>query len=1186
MKGQNITQGTGTIHIIKYVELLTTIFDCVSLITPSSSSVENLSLQMGSYIYPSLIDILSYGHCSPAIIDKVCILMGKLSARHDREFLSETLDVLCCNFSRYFMEIINHHTSPFTNVSTKGQYLLFLSHLGTGLMHMTTTLFYLGGGLNCEPPQVETPSNLRHPILLGMHKALVKLFIGLANAALSNALKESIQHDRPIEQCLRDDSAIGLLCLLPPIASTMNLLTPSKENISNSIVSQEDANMITDMGHLLSYDIFSLQSFWVHIALFEFSNLHYWEKVISRVGLTQLLHVNILQKSFEQIVVFTPPLVQFRGGSSLFYFESEVASNVVAKSILNCPNSGKLNGTYDWIDTCTRLDVVETMRKSTEWGHISRNVGMILTISAIFCIEKLRTQYFGDIRMIFYYLCDEGVATSSITVSLLTNFASSIAFPQWVGNFNRHHHFFLQRNPNRLDYVNTSSVIIFLFSRCLHSSHVVRDLALTLIEKLYQCNPELFWEYDALFTYLRCLDILGLLFESPINFSLPAYLSMEPWNIDIYLNILPTMQFLGANAISETGQRLLAFGYTALSEGILKLSELLYPILHEYILLSNHDTMQRSSKHDCRIGLAVANEFCSAGRPTCHINQSSQLVPLHQERSVAAALASQALDLSLKDSTLPDSTSIFLKSQYIGQALGVLDSVVQTFEPMCHSRVAYKGAFRSIFTSLVELFSNAKECDLSEKCEKLFLNGAALIRALIIQYDSSNQNLVKSRGLPELPEIYEFTLLYLNNVTIIIQQYYSHQLISTLIFVWKWLLGCSPRRLGPLVMSNMIAIFQQICTFNVGLFHRHNSLCQTPLTSKWDYRPSNANIFRPVDTPLIISPVALQKQSPYCGDCFPFEEWIQMLNKVFIISGTLYLTSLFSMLEILFHDVTLLSCDTSSMVSRFKLLTFAFRIIKASMVPSKAFNISIHRRRLLRERIFSVALDFLSTSNIFPSPNQAENVKEISVLRDFLTACFEDYTIWSVDYGEVSNQTTHESSFLVGSCMRGSGPAFAVKQLRSLMSFKSVVPSEPTVGPSMRSFGIQLSGARANSPERIAILWLIQALILRHINFLGVWVSSESRNIFSKDSTLVSMNKKFKSILKSTLNIFEDGLKVSWIFSPSLALSYFEKFSSKLSKSLSPLSCLLSLITTNPDSVRHEWRALKYVVNMTGLFLF
>lgn len=1177
MKGQNIVEERTHNEVIKYLELLTVIFDGVCIISPtpsSSESIKDLSFEIGSYIYPSLIDILSYGHCSPVIIDKVCKLMGKLSARHDREFLSETLDVLCCNFSRYFMDTIKHPPSSFNFATTRKQYLLFLSHLGTGLMHLATTSFYLGGGLDCEPPRIETPSKLRHPILLGIHKALVRLFLSLANAALGKAIEESIQHVRPIEGFLKDDSAIGLLCLIPPIASTMQLLTPSKENISNSIVAQDDANMITDMGHLISYDIFSLQSFWVHIALFQFWNRNYWEKRISQVGLTHLANMNIFELSLDQIVAFTPPLVEFRGGSSILYFESEMTSNVVAKSIMKCTNTGQLYGKYDWVDACTGFSVVKEIYKTPECNHINQNVGMILTLTAVFCLEKLRIEKFGDIRMIFYYLCDEGITSSNSTIILLTSFAKEFYFTQWKSDLNRYAHLFLHKTVNRLHYIDSSTIIIFLLSRCIHSSRFVRDLAFYYIESIYQSNSELFWEYTSIFTYLRCVDILGLLVHSPaLNISPPDYLSMEPWNHDIYLNILPTMEFLGSEDISETSSKLLHFGYTFLTKGALESSELLVPILQEYILHSNWTSLHKSTI-DSRIGLAMAHEFCHAGRPTFHFNNNPRSALLSRERFDAALFVSQSFGISCRDSKciphfVPENDSLFLKSLYVGQATGLMGSPSDESKSFSHD--SYVLAFQSIFRSLSDLFFREQEISV-EKCEQLILRGAALLRSFALQWDS-------------IGDIFQFASVYLNYFTLVVKKCYSHQVISTVIFVWKWLLGCSPRILGPLILSNMIATLQQqVCTLSIGLFHRHNFSCHLSLSSQYDYRPSNAKVFRAVDSPFLNSTVH-SPIVPCAADCFPFELWIDFMMKIFDIHGTLHMASLFSMMEILLHDVSLFSRDSSSMIARFKLLIFAFRILKVSVVPAKTFNISVHRRRILRERVYEAIVDFFNNQNAFTATNHVIVDKEILVLHDLLTVCFEDYAIWSVDYADGISESVNIAKSQA-EWFRGCGSAFAVKYLRTLMSTKHLTSSETTIGPSLRTFGIQISGAlRSNvSPLDNSILWFVNAIILRHINYLVAWRTSHNFLDSLTNSQIMNLNKRFKCVLKSSDVLFSQGVQISWIFSPSLALSYCERFSFRILKSNSlSLSCLLSLITTNPESIRNDWRVLRFLSNMTGL---
>jgi hypothetical protein len=1205
-------------RLIKFIDLITIIYDGVCIITPLSStskqSEEDLSLIVAKYLYPSLVNILSDAHCSPAIIEKVCKLMGKLSARHDREFLSETLDILCCNFSRYYLEASQASASANSKIDLQ-QYLLFLSHLGTGLLHLTAVSFFLGGGLDCVPPRIETPSKLRYPILLGIHKALVKLFIGLANDSLAIALDDAMKLRCPVSNCLWSDVAIGLIYLLPSIASTMLLLTPGKENISNSIVTQDDANMITDLGHLVSYDILSLQSLWIHLAIFQFTNLSRWEGKVSEAGLDHFTNFEKIRFAIEQIVAYTPPLVEFRGGTSISYFESEMKANPVAKAILTCDHLGRIHGKYSWVDECTGSDVFEIISRSSECRNITNNIGMILTISALHCLEKLRIEIFGDGRMIFYYLCDEGVVSSTSSTFMITWFAKRAFFDQLKGGLKRPPCLPIQ--GTQLRQVSTSSMIVFLLTRCIHASGFVRDLAFHYIENIYANNPGLFWEYDSIFTFLRCLDIMGLLLSSAgMQVSTPDYLSSPPWNNDIYLNILPTMEFPGSVAeISDSSRKLLTFGYTFLTQASLHIPELLFPILQEYVLLSSAAIASqfiRPLEIDIGIGVSVANEICAAGRPTFHLNPSTETFVLRHERSIAAAAVSHSFYARAKENNQQflyrtvQPSSLSIKSQYVGEAIGLLDVVNLHNSEITTDRIfsssSYKCAFLSIFRSFDEIFSKCVSGSHShlfiDRCEKLILRGAALLRFKVLAnnlYDCSSNKMAESFQHHEISS--DATTLF-HYFTVSLQKVFSHQLVSCLLFVWKWLLGCSPGHLGSLVLSNIISSFQQTVTMNVGLFHRHHSSCNV---SKGDIRPSNAEFFCSSQSPhsnTFFCSSAKTCQTNYSS----FEDWIDFMDEIFYAYRSQYLLHLFNFLEILLHDSKLISQESSAMVPRFKLLTFAFRVIKASLVTSQASgSISVHRRRILRERVYEVALDFFTPQNQFTSSNVSVIDKEILVLQEFLTFCFEDFLIWSVDYAEVgSDHVTGRSSSMGvhGGHSRGCGATYSVKYLRALMYSKKLTQDDTDHGCSLKDFGIHLSTSKRLShfpslSDLNIVVWVINAFVLQYIDHLIAWrgcrfslpLTKKKSKAVLTEANVIQLSQKFREVLESPDSMFLRAVKTCWVVSPSLALSFIEKFRCQLSshqKHFPTLTCLINLITCNPESIRHDWRSIEYLVCISG----
>lgn len=1200
-------------QLIRSIDLITTIYDGVCIITPISSSskltVNDLPLVVARYIFPSLVNILSDAHCSPAIIDKICKLMGKLSARHDREFLSETLDILCCNFSRYYLEASRIAAASDFKIDLQ-QYLLFLSHLGTGLLNFTTVSFFLGGGLDCVPPRIETPSKLRYPLLLGIHKALVKLFITLANDSLTMALEAAIQLDCSVKNCLCNDAVIGLIYLLPSIASTMLLLAPGKENISNSIVTQEDANMITNMGHLVSYDILSLQSLWIHLTIFRFVDLSHWERKMSEAGLNHIASYDKFRLAIEQIVAFTPPLVEFRGGISISYFESEMNSNPVAKAILNSHHLGRIRGKYRWVDECTGFNVLDIIAQSSESRLIIENIGMILIVSALQCLEKLRIEIFGDARMIFYYLCDEGVVSSSSSTFMLTWFAKRQFFDELKISLHRSPDHSIQ--ATQLQYVSNSSMIVFLLTRCIHASRFVRDLAFYYIENIYASNPGLFWEYDSIFTFLRCLDIMGLLLSSAgSRVSTPNYLSSAPWNNDIYLNILPTMEFPGSvEEISDSSRKLLTFGYTFLTQASLHIPELLFSILQEYVLLSSTAVVSQFTRPleiDIGIGVSVANEICASGRPTFHLNPSTETFVLRRERSDAAASVSHSFYALAKSSNQKfiyrtvQSSSLSIKSQYVGEAIGLLD-IIELHGSETTDRIfslqSYHRAFLSIFRSFEEIFSKCLSgSHLLDRCEKLILRGAALLRFMVLtnnSYASSGSN--KITESIQYHEIISDAITLFHYFTISLQKFFSHQLVSSLLFVWKWLLGCSPDYLGSLILSNIITSFHQTVTMNVGIFHKHHSSCSV---SKGDVRPTNAEFFCCSQSPcgnfFFSSPIK------YChADYSAFEDWIDFMDEIFYAYRSQYLLPIFNLLEILLHDVRLISQESSAMIPRFKLLTLAFRVIKASLVPSQGYSISVHRRRILRERVFEVALDFFTPQNHFTSSNVSLIDKEILTLQEFLSVCLEDFHVWHVDYAEVGsdNVAGRSSLGIHGGHSRSCGAVYSVKFLRVLMYSKKFIPDDFDHGSSLRDYGIQMSASKRLphfppfSGSNI-LVWVINALVLQYIDHLIAWrgrrfplslTKKRSKTVLT-ETTLLQLSQKFREVLESSDATFLRAIKTCWIISPSLALSFIEKFRCQLSshhKHFPSLSCFVNLIILNPESIRHDWRSIKYLVFLPG----
>ena len=1201
-------------------ELLDLTFDCMIAAVgalPSDSSSDHdlsqMSYSVAMHMYPSLFDSLSLAVLSST--DDVAFagfqLLAKICGFFPDEFLVCTMEWLCCTFSRTFGEGIETHTPPpldrLAAATTYEMRMCVLARVGNAM-----ELIMKGN------PVMTHQKPLNPSLLRALLITLLELFSQLANESLACALTLATNSSRPGLHGLCDPScmSMGLSYLLHPIAVVMECLSMSSSH--------------SDYGPL---DIPLLRTLWMHLSLLKFTDRLRWADAWGKRNLN--VSYGSVKGVVNTLAQLTPPLVEFTGGGkAMGFLERELAYCPTAKVVMKCLPRSTVSTASEWIDLCTGCTMTqEVLSRPAAKKLSSSNIGALLYLSAVRYLESLRITAHLEARTLFIYLASEDILSSAWLEDSMCYLMRSYFFSLWETAI-------MAPRQNRISQHAVMSLFQFVVTRCIHASKVTRDMAQEYLARIHSCSPWVYWHIDSVFTLFECVEILSCLKLSESRvLSHPVCVDSTPWCVDIFPGSVPPMEFPGSNeAISSTAVTIFEMCYGWFVEASDRVPSNIHETLHEYILRCDHDDMHGTNGRYIEAGVSIANELCSQHCPTYHLSCPDEGDMFFAERAAASRSVAQKYSESSTGSTGAGATfspprALVYKARYVGEASGLVSQVLSSGQDSGEGFWCPEQLVESLLRPCYEFFdkelSPANSSNGGEDATTVVIfKSAALLRELCLLTDVDSRGRNRKAHCESLPHI-TLSRNLVKKHAIITTRYYSALLtanfstaiVSTLVFVWRWLSSCSSV-ISFAIIENAMICFQFSAMARVGLFHGQCSSCRPGGSSS---NIGSDELRKPVARDCRVSTVALLR----CADTFagalesPFlqatpskgesscpvdfkahEEWIDFISECLTTHSDLS-DVIFDAVgaSLAFHEY--FSMDSSSLVARFKLLALALRLLKDSLLWSNSSAIK-NKRHIMRERTLHIALLWFVDPIPFPSMHPRRVVEEYSVLKQFCQLLCDDSCLWVVEYA-------HEVTFDIEDrghshprplYRRGAGANAALGHLRSLMNRDTKEPKlhrhHRHESASSRQFGINIPLEAAQRSQydlhESGIVWLLRVLIYSHLDLLLATAPSTvitATHDSSQPSSLISPieMKTFRAAYRALLRVpgrsYATAIEVAWAIHPSLALSIADRFSSRLfntqHRPSSSAACthaavtvLLDYISISPSAVRTDHRAVSY----------
>ncbi|CAB3991377.1 Phosphatidylinositol 4-kinase alpha [Paramuricea clavata] len=346
-------------------------------------------------------------------------------------------------------------------------------------------------------------------------------------------------------------------------------------------------------------------------------------------------------------------------------------------------------------------------------------------------------------------------------------------------------------------------------------------------------------------------------------------------------------------------------------------------------------------------------------------------------------------------------------------------------------------------------------------------------------------------------------------------------------------------------------------------------LCELSAAWQWtvDCRKGLFSVDEPRSNPLSVSEDNVEE--PYSPNVSPHELWIQFLFQRFEVvkysnsdKVNVFLMLLLRSLPLLVSKKSLLSRHPSALNGRFNLLLLGINMLQEDILTNSAI------KNVLRERIYTNALDYFSVGLVCPQRSGTDLREDITTLIKFWQAILQDkkslLTILNVESKQRSVSVSSDLAI------------YSQKWMNTLPI------STPVQYSSRNSSGATSRDQRLDTFDSLIKNLLrrrnlIMALVKREIDFLSTWhnTAADANLVFPGEEQLA----KWSTQTTFTEKVWRDLVKLAWHISPSLAVHLCARFkeNTTIPKEIA------SLVKRHPSAVTDIPEAVNFLITASNI---
>ena len=716
--------------------------------------------------------------------------------------------------------------------------------------------------------------------------------------------------------------------------------------------------------------------------------------------------------------------------------------------------------------------------------------------AAMVYLERLRTTNNLDFVTTFEYLDDEGIACDGCMEGLYCELAEHI-FGCWAEEV----HAQLARAASSGGDVGRTDAVDAAIERtmeralcaCFQQDQQVHLLGLRLADAIGK-NFEWFLQRASCVKFM--LDALGEMEAMLLHLRSDGFIRSTELSPEEEGGVLMTRKGgavrlfdvmpYDACVLDARSEKLLTFVYTWLCSGRRKCPKFVVSMLQEYVITAQDRPI--ATAYD-GIANSIAHELIRSPVPYFHLNNISNGTTMEagafaRARRTAAQNVFAAATKALSAGTADSDTSLF---DVWGAAVPFPDIALKLTKTEHCASFDFDG--------------------LLAHQEELLATGRGAVEADVVASMWSCVSTLRSLKAP--PPTYCLHRV-LRNCCLLLQHHLVAEVAAAFVQCWEWLV-CYDRSNINILLALVVEVLKATRVMALGIFE-HTSLQYAPTESCHE----DVALFTTSATQMaqkamhVMSNVGRVDRQSH----LPHALLIDFLNEHSHLGDTASLETVFGCLEALLASPTAFSRNPRACTAKFALLTVGIRALHRAMHTRNAPT--VHRRRILRERIYRCALEHFNGPSKWGEAvsNVLGAVVEFKCLYQFMELVTSDVEYWPVDYADEDS----------------GGSLFFVER-------------EPTLsGAAHHDISSNGYVGTQDTPA------LLQLLLLSELNRLIAWHCYGHNQNLRNDEAVV-FDAKHVSACLASYNMFvgkkgyvSDMFAVCWSVSPPLALRMRERF--------------------------------------------
>ena len=780
-----------------------------------------------------------------------------------------------------------------------------------------------------------------------------------------------------------------------------------------------------------------------------------------------------LTRAAEVLAVNTSPLVYVRGGSSIGLL----------------PHNESYLRTVIGIDQSTILNLRSRLLPQTPSARKLGAYNVPYTVAMIL-LEQLRIKKNMDFVSAMFYFDDEAVVSSEQMTKLYVETIDTI-FNAWIKRVHKE----MQSVASSREEEAVKCIVENVFQRviysCLNRSEHIHRMAMRFTAAIRthfdwimlrtSCNKFILHavdEVESKITQLRNESYTGAAHNHAV--SVKNALLVETTSGPVpFFHYMPN-DFAILDSRSET---LFAFTYEWICTARMRNPKFTVSILQEYIISQQNDMADDEQS----MGSKIAQEIIQSPIPTFHLTCAS-LNAVAQSCEVRRALAAKKVN------------SIMSKASRRYQDFSLLGL-------WCHAI-----PFPNLAKKLTKIQEGCDEQDV-EKCVaqqmRMLQDGPATSESEIIEILWTCASTVRA-STDDVPRHCIFAAL--RNCCLLVLKNFTSAVVSAFVQCWQWLTTVN-RKYAPVLLSLLMELLKSTQDVGLGVF-QHPSMCfvSQPCNHEGVGMLNALPVHNHRNAFHAMSPSATSLRP---SDPSPHALLIDFFNEYGYLGDDNTVGVVFGSLEYLFASSDVFNRDPSSTSAKFLLLCLGIQVLHRAMHAKNAPN--VHRRRILRERIYRCALEYFNGPSQWSgvSKSALNVVADFRCLHGFLELVRLDTDYWPVEYTESAMNTTDYLYF---------------------------VKRRPARKTDYAEFSKQ--GFIGNQD----ILHLMELLLLNELDRLVAWYcDSRVNDISLKEEFGLNVVKAKKAqkcyvALLAKKGYVAEMFRVCWMVSPGLALHMRDRF--------------------------------------------